>query len=149
LSRTNDPAQDKKIPDASPTKLEDFARRLLAHEGLTGRPGAKRAKPFEVFHRLRVPLGLITGPGGFRLLLSRSLVQAGAEVPWLRALHIRGDGSLEGVEEMEAKLTPEEIALGAVALAVSFIGLIITFIGPTLTLQLLQDVWPKLDEFDF
>jgi len=126
-----------------------FARRLLAYEAASGKSaGAKDIRPFRVFEKLRGPLVLITGAGGFRSLLSRSLARAGAEVAWLRALHIRRDGSLEGLDEMEVKLGPEEIASGEVALAAEFIGLLVTLVGPTLTLQLLQEVWPKMDELD-
>jgi hypothetical protein len=136
--------------DSTPPKLREFARRLLAHDGGPGWPArAKPAATFQVFERLRAPLVQLSGVGGFRSLLSRSLALASGDVPWLGALHVRADGSLEGLEEIEGKLTAEEIALGEVALAVRFIGLLVIFIGPTLTLQLLQDVWPKMDELTF
>lgn len=130
-------------------KLQDFARRLLALEGVNGKSvTAKGSRSFQAFEKLRGPLGELTGARGFRSLLSRSLALASGDVPWLRGLHIRSDGSLDGFEELRTKLTPKDIALGEVALAVQFIGLLVTFIGPTLTLQLLHDVWPKLEEIE-
>ena len=136
--------------DSSPPKLREFARRLLAYEAGSGEPArAKPLKTFQVFEKLRAPLIEVSGVGGFRSLLSRSLALAGGDVPWLRALHIRTDGSLEGLKEVEGKLSAEEIALGEVALAVRFIGLLVVFIGPTLTLQLLHDTWPKMEEIAF
>src|SRR5580765_6238516 len=133
--------------DSTPPKLREFARRLLGHDlGAGGPARAKPIKTFQLFEKLRAPLVQLSGVGGFRSLLSRSLALASGDVPWLRALHIRADGSLEGLEEIQGKLSAEEIALGEVALAVRFIGLLVIFIGPTLTLQLLQDIWPKMDE---
>src|SRR5690242_9311804 len=128
--------------DSPPPKLKEFARRLLAHdEGLGSPARASAGETFQLFAKLRAPLALLSGVGGFRSLLSRSLALASTDVPWLRALHVRADGSLEGLKEVEGNLTPEEIALGEIALAVRFIGLLVVFIGPTLTLQLLQDIW--------
>jgi hypothetical protein len=133
--------------DRTLPKLTEFARRLLAHQGASREPASTRAlKLFRVFEKLRAPLVQLTGLGGFRSLLSRALALAGGDVHWLRSLHVRADGSLEGLAEIEGKLSAEEIALGEVALAVRFIGLLVVFIGPTLTLQLLQDIWPKMDE---
>jgi len=135
--------------DSSPPKLREFARRLLAYEAGGANPRAQSPlKTFQVFEKLRAPLIEVSGVGGFRSLLSRSLALASGDVPWLRALHIRTDGSLEGLKEVEG-LSAEEIALGEVALAVRFIGLLVVFIGPTLTLQLLHDTWPKMEEIAF
>ena len=136
--------------DSTPPKLKEFARRLLDHEGGLGASGRGEAlEPFQVFAKLRAPLAQLSGMGGFRSLLSRSLALASGDVPWLGALHIRADGTIEGLQEMEGKVSAAEMALGEVALAVRFIGLLVIFIGPTLTLQLLQDIWPKMDELTF
>jgi len=136
--------------DSTPPKLKEFACRLLAHDGRLGGPARGGAsETFQLFAKLRAPLAQLSGVGGFRSLLSRSLALASADVPWLSALHIRPDGSLEGLKEIEGKLSAEEIALGEIALAVRFIGLLVIFIGPTLTLQLLQDIWPKMEELTF
>lgn len=136
--------------DNTPPKLREFVRRLLAHETGRSEPeGANPGRTFKLFEKVRTPLVELSGAGGFRSLLSRSLALASDDVPWLRSIHIRADGSLKGLEQIEGKLTPDEIALGEIALAVRFIGLLVIFIGPTLTLQLLQDVWPKMDELAF
>src|SRR6185369_3899823 len=110
--------------DSTPPKLKEFACRLLAHDGrLGGSPRGGASETFQLFAKLRAPLAQLSGVGGFRSLLSRSLALASADVPWLSALHIRPDGSLEGLKEIEGKLSAEEIALGEIALAVRFIGL--------------------------
>jgi len=133
-----------------PPEMRDLAQCLLTYEAVAG----KTSEPTElaasrVLERLRRPVVTLMGVAGFRSLLSRSLALASGDVPWLRALHVRADGSLEGFKEIEGKLSAEEIGLGEVALAVRFIGLLVVFIGPTLTLQLLHDTWPKMEELAF
>jgi hypothetical protein len=131
-------------------KLKKIARRLLAHDEALGKPaGTKDSESFHVCEKLREPLSRLTGVGGFRSLLSRALALAGAEVPWLRALHIKADGSLEGLGQLETKLDSREVAGGEVALVSQLLGLLITFIGPALTLQLLHDIWPEMNDLEF
>jgi nicotinic acid phosphoribosyltransferase len=131
-------------------KLKEFARRLLAHEEASGKSAdAKDFKAFRVCEKLCGPLSKLTGVGGFRSLLSRALALAGAEVPWLRALHINSDGSLEGLEQLETKLDSREIAEGEVVLVSQLLGLLVTFIGPTLTVGMLRDIWPKMNDLEF
>ena len=128
----------------------ELARQLLAHELSLGQPSdATDSLAFRVCDKLRQPLGKLTGVGGFRSLLSRALALAGAEVPWLRALHIKADGSLEGLDALEAKLGASAVAEGEVVLMSHLLALLFTFIGTGLTLQLLHDIWPKLDDLKF
>lgn len=138
-----------KMNNATP-KLKDFARRLLAHDDALDKPAdTNDFKTFRVCEKLRNPLSRLTGIGGFRSLLSRALALAGAEVPWLRALHIKADGSLEGLGKLEMIPDQREIAEGEVALVSQLLGLLVTFIGPALTAGLLQDIWPKMNDLDF
>jgi len=91
------------------------------------------------------------GNGGFRALLSRALVLAGAEVPWLRAVRVSADGTLEGLEKPAAGLNPAEFHQGRVVFLAQLLGLLVAFIGPGLTLRLLCEIWPQLatDNVDF
>ena len=131
-------------------ELKEFARRLLAHDESLGKPAdTKDFAAFSVCEKLRGPLSRLTGIGGFRSLLSRTLALAGAEIPWLRALHIKADGSLEGLEKIEAELDSPEVAEGEVVLVSQLLELLVTFIGPALTLQLVRDIWPKMNDLDF
>jgi hypothetical protein len=84
------------------------------------------------------------GKVGFRELLSRALALANAEVPWLRAVHVKADGSFEGLDELGAQVDPDEIFEGRVVLLAQLLGLLVTFIGEDLTLRLVREVWPKL-----
>lgn len=131
-------------------KLKQFARRLLTYEVAPDQPtDVKNSAVFRVCGKLRGPLGKLMGIGGFRSLFSRALVLACAEVPWLRTLQIRADGSLEGLDELEVKLDWPATADGEIILVAQLLGLLVTFIGAGLTVRLLHDVWPELDDLNF
>lgn len=91
------------------------------------------------------------GSAGFHALLSRSLALANPEVPWLRAVQVKSDGSWEGLDDLETRVDPDEILEGCVVLLAQLLGLLVTFIGELLTLRLVREAWPKLplDDFDF
>ena len=127
-------------------KLKEFAKHLLAQETRRGKTaGGAGPAVFRVCEKLRGSLGKLMGVTGYRSLFSRALALAGAEVPWLRELTVRADGTLEGLEKLKSKLSGEQVGEGEVALVAELVGLIVTFIGPTLTLQLIQQAWPKAD----
>jgi hypothetical protein len=131
-------------------KIREFTLRLLACESALAKPAnAKDSVAFRVCEKLRVELSKTTGVGGFSALVSRALALAGAEAPWLRELQINSDGSLRGLHELEAKLDSRLVAEGQVVLLSQLLGLLVTFIGPALTLQLLQDIWPKDERLNF
>ena len=132
--------------------MRDFAKRLIAYEtGGNKSSGTKTPAAFHVCEKLRPHLATLMGNAGFRALLSRALALASAEVPWLRAVHVKADGSLEGLEELHAQLDPEEFAEGRVVLLAQLLGLLVAFIGEDLTLRLVREVWPKLplNDLDF
>jgi len=130
--------------------LKQFARRLLECEAAPGKSAdGQETAAFRVCEKLRGPLGKLMGGGGFRSLLSRALVLAGAEVPWLHGLQIQADSSLQGLKEFEGKLDQPAITEGEVVLVSQLLGLLVTFIGPALTASLLRDIWPELDELNF
>jgi hypothetical protein len=94
---------------------------------------------------------MLMGNGGFRALLVRALVLAGAEVSWLRAVQVNADGTLEGLATPHARLKPAEFREGRVVLLAQLLGLLVAFIGPSLTLRLVCEIWPQLavDNVDF
>ncbi len=129
---------------------KEIARQLLAYEvASTKTPDAENSAAFRVCEQLRGPLGKIMGGGGFRSVLSRALALACADVPWLCAIQIWTDGSLHGLDELEAKLEPAAVAEGEVVLVGYLLGVLVTFIGPALTLELLHDIWPKAGRSKF
>jgi len=126
-------------------KMRDFAERLIAHETRENKSSeTKTSGPFLVGEKLRPHLAPLMGNVGFRALLSRALALANAEVPLLRAMHIKADGSFDGLDELGAQVDPDEIFKGRVVLLAQLLGLLVAFIGEDLTLRLVREVWPKL-----
>ena len=124
----------------------------MDYETLQNKPsGPDKSATFPVSDKLRPYLSTLMGDGGFRALLSRALALATSEVPWLRAVQVKTDGTLEGLEEVHAKLTPDEFHEGRVVLLAQLLGLMAAFIGEILTLLLIREVWPKipLNDLDF
>ena len=126
-------------------QVRDFAERLIAYETRgNNSSGTKNPAAFPVFEKLRPHLASLMGNTGFRALLSRALVRAEAEVPSLRAVQVNADGSLAASDKLEMQADPEELARGSVVLVAQLLGLLVAFIGETLTLRLIREVWPKL-----
>jgi hypothetical protein len=129
--------------------MRDFAKRLMDYETSRNKSSeTKNPATFLVGEKLRPHLAALMGNVGFRALLSRALVLANVEVPWLRAVHVKADGSLEGLDELDAKVDPEEISERGVVLLAQLLGLLVAFIGETLTLRLVRDIWPNLTLYD-
>jgi hypothetical protein len=84
--------------------MRDLAERLIAYEA-KGKKPPEATPPMAslVDERLRPHLAALMGSVGFRALLSRALVLANAEIPWLRAVRVKADGSLEGLDELKAR----------------------------------------------
>ena len=129
---------------ASP-QLRRFAQRLLAHETFlrSKSSDAPGQATLQVIDELRSPLVNLMGMGGFRGLLSRAIALSGGEVRWLRAVHVKSDGTLTGFEE-HASLGAGEFAEGKVVLLAHLLGTLVALIGVGLTLRLVLETWPKL-----
>jgi hypothetical protein len=127
-------------------QMRSFAKRLLAYE--TPRREASTMASFHAVDKLRTHLAALMGNGGFRALLSRALALAAAEVSWLRAVHIEADGALQGLEAVQARLEPAEFLEGKVVLLAQLLGLLVTFIGPSLTARLVSEIWPQVSLSD-
>ncbi|WP_426038880.1 hypothetical protein [Brevundimonas sp. DC300-4] len=122
-------------------ELRIYAERLIANE--IGRNASAKSKPtaaFAVINKLGPHFGALMGAAGFRALLSRALMLAGAEVAWLGELHVRADGSFEDLNEFEAQASPEEMSNAGIVLLARLLGLLVTLIGDELTLQLLSNI---------
>ena len=125
--------------------MRDFAGRLIACES-SGRTAAgfEASAAFPVPEKLRGPLTVLMGHGGFRALLSRALALATEEVRWLGEVRVNEDGTFEGVKVLQARIDPDEFHEGRVVLVAELLGLLIAFIGSNLTSRLVREIWPQL-----
>ncbi len=83
---------------------------------------------------------------GFTALMRRVLALARADVPALETVKVSANGRLEGFEEFAAD--GEKAVEAATAIAAHLLGLLVTFIGVSLTRRLVRGAWPdaSLDE---
>jgi hypothetical protein len=140
------------MSNSATPNLRALARRVLAFQAGSDKCAGSDAgagTPFRVIEQMRVPLGRLVGFGGFRSLLCRALALAAADNATLQALRIKGDGQLEGIGDLEAKLDGDELARAELLLLTELLGLLVTFIGAALTMQLLHEIWPEVDDRSF
>lgn len=129
-------------------KLRSIARILVAAE-TPSKTSVEVDSPatFRATDKLRAHLSMLMGRGGFQALLARALVLAKAEVTWLSTVRVVTDGELEGLAVAQATVDPAEFFEGEHALLAQLLGLLVAFIGPVLTLRLINQQWPQL-KFD-
>jgi hypothetical protein len=126
------------MPTSVTSQARDFAERLIAIEAALGTPSEKgMPAAFRVCEKLRRPLTALAGAAGYHSLLLRALALASREAPGLGAVRIKVDGSLEDETDRNS-----HDAKGGRLLVARLIGLLFSFVGETLTLRLVQDVWP-------
>ncbi len=87
---------------------------------------------------------MLMGRGSFGALLTRALVLAAAEVPWLATVRVVDDGQLEGLQTSHVTAEAGGFADGEVALLAQLLELLVAFIGPALTFRLIDQIWPQL-----
>jgi hypothetical protein len=135
-------------------KDSEVGLRLVAYEGVTTGSAALRAAAAARVHgRLAEHLEPLIGVAGFRALFARSLKLARTELPCLGAVVVAGDPPLTDApspaEQLEAclrDLEPAAAAEAAAALFGTLVGLLTSFIGERLVLQVLRSAFPGLDE---
>jgi len=124
-------------------KIRDLARQLIASEAAQDRPpGRHGEEAVRVCETLRVLLSRLVGVAGFRSLLSRALALARSQTPALGVVRIGADGALEGFDEVEPAGDPGPAEDRGVVLVAQLLGLLLTLIGPSLTLRVVRDGWP-------
>ncbi len=127
--------------NTSSASIRDWARRLLAVEAAN--QSASETQVHEVvraFEKLRTSLTQFVGADGFTALLRRALALARADVPALQNVKVTAAGHLEGIEEFAADAGAGIKAAGAIT--EQLLGLLVTFIGESLTLRMLREAWP-------
>ena len=125
------------------SSTRDLARRLLA-ASQTG-SGPHGSEVAAVIQRLRIFLSKFAGDAGFVSLLRRAVAMARADIPSLQNVEIGMDGRLDGVEQNGADLGINALgAEAALAITAHLLGLMVTFIGQSLTVRLLRESWPDI-----
>ena len=127
----------------SPGTVRDLAQLLLAYEAADLK-SVEHAPPavFRVSEKLRCSLSRLAGAAGFRTLLARALTLAknrSPGTPGLHTLQVSPNGTRENPVELQ-----DDIAEAGVLLLAELLGLLILFIGESLVLRLLRDIWPNL-----
>lgn len=123
--------------------MRDLARRLLAYEAVAGESSVPtESAALRVYENLRLHLCTLAGVAGFQSLASRGLTLAKSEAAELSVVQIAADGRLQGLEHLEPQTEKGRENEAGVVLIAQLLGLLFTFIGGTLTVRLLQDVWP-------
>jgi hypothetical protein len=131
-----------------PTGIEQLAAQLLALE----RPRAESANGqtdhlLQVFEKIRAPLVKLAGSAGFKVLLARAVALASRRDASLLHLRVEIDGALSGLDEVRRASNGSHSKDhawdhgGAIILA-ELLGLLVSFVGESLTLTLVREAWP-------
>ncbi len=142
--RSDDEASEAHPMSKASPEIQDLARRLLAFEAARDNSSDARVDvAAQVIEELRLRLIRLAGVDGFRSLLSRALTLAKAEVPTLKMVQVRADGSLEALDGIGQNNEASGAAGQAgIVLVAHLLELLVTFIGAPLTLGLVRDIWP-------
>jgi hypothetical protein len=132
------------VKRASP-QMRSIAKLLMDSEAPRDTSAeADNSSAFKATQKLRVHLSMLMGLGGFQALLSRALLLATTEVPWLTTVRVVAGGELEGLTRAKATVDAAEFSEGELVLLAELLGLLVAFIGPSLTLRLIGQQWPQL-----
>lgn len=115
--------------------MRELAQRLIALEeasDLISNPAKNAA--FRVLEKLRLLLTRFGGSDGFAALMRRAIALSRAENPSLMDCTLGKDGSMASIEGISVET--------GLSLAAQLLDLMTTFIGETLTLSLVADIWP-------
>jgi hypothetical protein len=95
--------------------------------------------------RLRVPLTKLVGTAGFSALVARSQALATREVPSLKRPRASGALGKSRQDQIQRKVGAGEAGEdgGEIQLAV-MLGLLVTFIGESITMILVREAWPDV-----
>jgi hypothetical protein len=83
------------------------------------------------------------GADGFTALLRRALALARVDLPSLHTVKVTAAGSLEGIEQLASE---EEDSEAAITITTNLLGLMVTFIGESLTLRLMGQAFPDVPD---
>ena len=98
-----------------------------------------------LWHRLHHHFSKVLGVDGFRTILDHSLAQTRQQFPWLIAAQTDSAGTLTGLSDCMAELSPTEAGDGLTSLLAHFIQALAGLVGVRLALRLMQRTSPEID----
>jgi hypothetical protein len=127
------------INPATPA-LRNLVQWLLVREAVTDKPSEAI---LAVCRKLQHPLSILFGTAGYRSLFSRALTLAKNEVPGFDAVNGPANGLLAFPEGIEFQADLAERVRGGTVFLSQVLGLLVLFIGGSLMLQIVHDIWPE------
>ena len=126
-------------------RMRSFAKCLIDRVQIEdGSVRTENVATLSVVEMLRPQLEELMGNTGYRALLLNALARAKDEVPWLGEARMNQDGSFEGFDQPLARRGRGRYSKGGAVMLAWFLGLLASFIGELLTIQLTLEVWPDL-----
>ncbi len=127
--------------DTPSPAIRDLARRLLSLE-TTGLTATDAYAAEVVSEKLRITLTRFAGADGFLALMRRSVALARLDVPLLKTITVKSNGSIEGFDDLVT--ANGDIDEAGTAVTTHFLGLLVTFVGESLAFRLIREAWPDL-----
>jgi len=136
---TQRPATAIPIPDI----IKQLSVRLYAYQACVAHaPNTPGNPKFYVVEALCSRITTMCGSAGLCAMLSRALLATHSQFPWLRMVHVSPLGDIEGLDQIQPPPDPDEAMRCEMALLGLLVELLRSFVGETLTVQLLKTVWP-------
>jgi hypothetical protein len=126
-------------------EMRDLTQRLLTYEANARNPSQPEPSPtLQVYEKLRHSLVALAGIAGFQSLAARALSLARSDAPNLSAVRVTEEGNLQGMTGTQLRINLDEDRLhkGGVIFISRLLGLLLIFLGETLMMNLIRDVWP-------
>jgi hypothetical protein len=134
--------------------MRDLTQRLLTYEAdARGQNQPERSTTLRVYERLRHSLIELAGTAGFQALAARALTLAKSDAPSLIAMRVTAEGNLQGTTGTELPINLDEDRLheSRVIFISRLLGLLLIFLGESLMMNLIRDIWPDaaVDDSNF
>jgi hypothetical protein len=119
--------------------IREMARQLIEFEADNAKRSNQQSNAIIIVtNKLRLYLTKLTGTLGVNALFSRALTISKTQVQTLRDIEVLPDGTLQGLENVS------EDSDAATIIVAELLCLLITFIGISLTIHMLHDIWPEI-----
>lgn len=123
--------------------ITDTPRHQMIRRAVTQQPDTLASVTGALWTRLAAELVSIIGKGGFDSLYSRSIHLAGMDFPWLASCHLsqQADSRFANLQTGLEGRDFAEASEASIALLTTFIDILATLIGESLTNGILRSAW--------